>query len=385
MSDDDINKEEINFEDKEAAEAPKKELRIPKLEDISAEPAEDGAGHNNQPEQKLRIPQFEEEDLPKAPEPQEHVPEEPSHFVESEGLNEIQKYMPQNAAAKEEEEKPFQNFGQDETEDDSSDAGSTDEGLRIPSLDDLPSDTGTEKTDDMPSVEADQSQVESGSEAGENDKENLRVADKPREQEVNYVTSDVINIKIGDDVGLTNKDPTLIKIRVGAGWEVRSFEGDPPDLDLCCFILNKNNQTRKDPDFVFYNNTKSEEEEVVHKGDSRTGAGEGDDETIEIDLQAFPFEVAALMFTITIHEGELHEQDFSMTKDVFLRISNAETDYELCKLSIPDQYLEEHKGAAMKVGQVFRDGPKWRFHACTEIYPKGGLRRLATEYGILVM
>lgn len=205
------------------------------------------------------------------------------------------------------------------------------------------------------------------------------------ETEVNYVSSDITHIEIGDDIGLTNKDPTLKKIVVGAGWEVRSFEGEDPDLDLSCFIYNKDRQTRKDEDFVFYNNRQSEEGELKHLGDSRTGAGEGDDEAVEIDLQAFPFEVAGIMLVISIHDGEVLDQDLSMVKDMFIRIVNAETSQELCKLEIPDNYLAEKKGYAVKIGRIFRDGPKWRFHAATEVVHKGGLRTVATDYGIIVV
>lgn len=210
-------------------------------------------------------------------------------------------------------------------------------------------------------------------------------AAKLEEDNINYVTSDVTDLKIGDDIGLTNKDPTLKKILIGAGWEVRSFEGEDPDLDLCCFILDKDRQTRKDPDFIFYNNREAEEGEVKHLGDSRTGAGEGDDEIIEVDLQALPFEVASIMLVISIHDGEVKEQDFSKMKDVFVRIINEETSQELCNLRIPDAFLEDNKGYAMKVGRVFRDGPKWRFHGDTSVIGKGGLRTVATEYGIIVI
>jgi Uncharacterized proteins involved in stress response, homologs of TerZ and putative cAMP-binding protein CABP1 len=142
----------------------------------------------------------------------------------------------------------------------------------------------------------------------------LSADDFMREPEVNYVSSSETVINIGDDIGLTNKDPTLKKIRIGAGWTIRSIEGEPPDFDLSCFMLNNTDQTRMDEDFVFYNNTKSEQEEIKHRGDSRTGAGQGDDENIEIDLQAMSFDISSVMFVLSIHEGEYHEHNFSMIR-----------------------------------------------------------------------
>ena len=398
MSDDDINKEENAAEN--SAETPKKELRVPKYEDLQEEDTKPPSDEKD--EKGLRIPKLEDEVQPITTEPSEkklrvptfedeNKPEQTEEVKAGRDANvgsfeEIQKYMPQDSKPHE-EEKPFQDFSDsDEGEDTSSD---DDADVKKPSFDDMPEEAPAtaEELNPVQATQAEELSETDTEEAQGEGEEGLRTAPEPssNEQEINYVTSDVIDLKIGDDIGLTNKDPTLKKVRIGAGWEIRSLEGDAPDVDLCCFILNKDDQTRKDADFVFYNNKQSEEGELQHKGDSRTGAGEGDDEMVDIDLQAFPFEVASIMFTLSIHDGEVNEQDFSMMKDVFLRVINADTHQELCKLVIPDKFLEEKKGHAMKVGKIFRDGPKWRFHGCTEVYPKGGLRKVATEYGIIIV
>lgn len=202
--------------------------------------------------------------------------------------------------------------------------------------------------------------------------------------EINYIASSKNNITIGDDLGLTNKDPTLRKIFIGVGWDVASYEGSPPDLDVSAFLVNKDEETRMDEDFVFYNNPKSAESEVVHHGDSRTGAGEGDDETFEVDLQALSFDVAKVVLALTIHEGGMNEQNFSMVKNLFLRIVNPETNMELCRLEVPDDFLAEKQGYGMRIGEIFRDGPKWRFIATCRVAEKGGLDQIARDHGILV-
>ena len=60
---------------------------------------------------------------------------------------------------------------------------------------------------------------------------------------------------------------------IGVGWDVIGFDKEAPDLDLSIFLLDKNNETRMDEDFVFYNNLKSLEGAVEHMGDNRTGRG----------------------------------------------------------------------------------------------------------------
>ncbi|MCB9963781.1 MAG: TerD family protein [Rhodospirillales bacterium] len=202
---------------------------------------------------------------------------------------------------------------------------------------------------------------------------------------VKYVASSQAHLDVGQDVGLTNKDPTLTKLLIGSGWDIRTMEGDPPDLDLSCFILDKNEQTRKDQDFVFYNNLSSEEGEVVHKGDSRTGAGDGDDEQIHVDLNSLPYEVAELVLILSIHDGEIKEQDFTMVTNLFVRLVNLDSGFELFRLKLSDEFLSSAPGVALRIGRIFRDGPKWRFHSNTEFIEKGGLRTAATKYGIIVL
>ncbi len=92
-------------------------------------------------------------------------------------------------------------------------------------------------------------------------------------------------IKRNEEVNLTAWDPSMKNLLIGVGWELLAFDGNPIDLDVSCFLLNKNEKTRVDSDFVFYNNTEGCNRAVIHNGDNRTGAGDGDDETIYIKLK----------------------------------------------------------------------------------------------------
>lgn len=204
------------------------------------------------------------------------------------------------------------------------------------------------------------------------------------DEQHHIVSADETTVTFGADIGLTNKDPTLRQIRAAAGWDVRSKEGVAPDLDLSCFLLNKDGRTRWDEDFVFYNNIRSEDGEVVHKGDSRTGAGDGDDETIEISLQALSYDVMELEFVLTIHEGEFHDQSFAQAKNVYFRLVNMETEMELIRFPIPDEHMEQNKGTLIRIGKLFRDGDKWRF-ITNGLIEENGLRKAATGYGIIVI
>ncbi|NCC20996.1 MAG: TerD family protein [Alphaproteobacteria bacterium] len=196
---------------------------------------------------------------------------------------------------------------------------------------------------------------------------------------------DEINrVKKGDSVNLTKKDPTLRQLVIGLGWDVRSFENEKVDMDASCFVVGRDGKTRVDSDFVFYNNLKGVEGAVRHTGDNRTGAGDGDDETIFVDLNGLPFEVDKVIFVVSIYHGNLQGQDFSQVRNVFLRIGNQESGEEICRYELDDLVGGEAKQTtAITVGSINREGPQWVFYAIGDTHSKG-LGSVASTYGIIV-
>ena len=183
----------------------------------------------------------------------------------------------------------------------------------------------------------------------------------------------------GQELSLTKLDPTLREIMVGIGWALRAFEGNPVDVDVSVFLLDKNDRTREDEDFVFYNNLSGRGGAVKHLGDSRTGAGQGDDEQIVIDLMALPFEVVKIAFVVSIYSLE-DEHNFEFIKNLYLRVLNKDTTHELFRFELPD---EQGDGSAIRMGHFERIGSEWVFVAHTETV-KGGLAKIATDYDIVV-
>lgn len=190
-------------------------------------------------------------------------------------------------------------------------------------------------------------------------------------------------LKRGEQVNLTRLDPTLRRVMVGVGWDVIGFEKDAPDLDLSIFLLDKGDQTRMDEDFVFYNNAKSHEGAVEHMGDNRTGAGDGDDENVLIDLMSLPFEVSRLAFVISIYDAEMRAHTFQSVRNCFLRIVNDENGIELMRFNLDQEFAEVPNASAVIVGFLERNGPNWFFEG-TGSMTAGGLKEIATKYGIIV-
>lgn len=202
-----------------------------------------------------------------------------------------------------------------------------------------------------------------------------RFADQPLDVQDHRVRS-------GDDINLLQKDPTLRSLNIGFGWDIESFNTDIVDFDVSVFLTDKNNRTRNDDDFVFYNQPETLDGGVCHKGDSRTGAGEGDDETIFVNLTKIPFETVSLVFTISVYRGDEKRQNVSMMANAYMRIMNAETGIELLRYPL-DEVVKNAEAPAMIAGRINREGPKWHFVAENEMVA-GGLSALAERYGLIV-
>ena len=186
----------------------------------------------------------------------------------------------------------------------------------------------------------------------------------------------------GDEVNLREKDPTLSKLIVGAGWKLNAFDADTLDVDISCFLLNKDGQTRVDSDFVFYNNEEACDGAVVHNGDNLTGAGEGDDETISIDLNGVPFDVVKIMFVFSIYRGEEKDQAMKSVRNGYLRLVNVANSQEILRYETNED-VQGNEGTAMLLASLNREGPKWHFEVIGECVT-GGLGKIATDYGIIV-
>lgn len=186
----------------------------------------------------------------------------------------------------------------------------------------------------------------------------------------------------GEDINLNKLDQTLSHVLVGVGWRLNAFDAESLDLDVSCFMLNKQDKTRVNEDFVFYNSLVGSDDAIIHNGDNLIGAGDGDDETISIDLHKVHFDVMRIMIVLSIYRGEEKEQAMKNVRDPYLRIMNAENGQELLRYEIADD-MAECEDTAFFVGSFDRMGPKWHFRPLGE-RAVGGLAKIAQDYDIVV-
>jgi len=187
-----------------------------------------------------------------------------------------------------------------------------------------------------------------------------------------------ISLQKGGNVNLSKEAPGLTKVVIGLGWDPRATDGAAFDLDGSAFMLKADGKVRGDSDFIFYNNLKSTDGSVVHNGDNTTGQGDGDDETLTVDLSAVPAEVDRLSFCVTIHDAEQRKQNFGMIGKAFIRCLNANGNGELARYDLSEDSSVE---TAMIFGELYRAGTEWKFKAVGQGF-KGGLGPLARSFGV---
>ena len=189
-----------------------------------------------------------------------------------------------------------------------------------------------------------------------------------------------VSLAKGGNVSLSKEEPNLAKILIGLGWDTRTTDGIDFDLDASAFLLAAGDKVRGDADFIFYNNLRSADGSVEHTGDNRTGAGDGDDEALLVDLTRVPADVLKIAIAVTIHDGEARRQSFGMVSNAFIRIVNEATGREISRYDLAEDASTE---TAMIFGEVYRHNGEWKFRAVGQGY-KGGLAPLARNYGVSV-
>jgi len=189
-----------------------------------------------------------------------------------------------------------------------------------------------------------------------------------------------ISLQKGGNVNLSKEAPTMTKMIVGLGWDVRATDGAAFDLDAVAFVLGANGKVRKDTDFVFFNNKQNAEGSVAHGGDNRTGAGDGDDETIVVDLTKMPADAEKVAVCVVIYDAESRRQNFGQVSRAYVRVLNDAGQQEIARYDLSEDGSTE---AAMIFGEVYRYNGEWKFKAVGQGF-KGGLGPLAASYGVNV-
>lgn len=170
---------------------------------------------------------------------------------------------------------------------------------------------------------------------------------------------------------------SLTKAVVGLGWDTNRYDGGADfDLDASAFMCGAEGKCLNEAGFIFYGNKTGAG--VTHMGDNRTGAGDGDDEQIMIDLTAVPAEIEKIAITVTIDQAEARNQNFGMVENSYIHIMDEATGTELIRYDLGEDYSIE---TAVVIGELYRHNGEWKFNAIGSGF-QGGLKALCANYGI---
>ncbi|MFI0409846.1 TerD family protein [Actinomadura sp. 3N508] len=169
-----------------------------------------------------------------------------------------------------------------------------------------------------------------------------------------------ISLQKGQKVSLAKPGGgTLTRVRMGLGWDAVAKKGlfgkgkaRNIDLDASCLLFDGSGNLA---DQVWFRQLRSKDGSVQHTGDNLTGAGEGDDEVINVDLQNVPANVTQLVFTVNSFTG----QDFSQIANAFCRIVDETTGQEIARYDLTG--AGQHNAQIM--AKVSRDGDGWSMTA----------------------
>jgi tellurium resistance protein TerD len=188
-----------------------------------------------------------------------------------------------------------------------------------------------------------------------------------------------VSLTKGQRISLEKVSPGLIEVFVGLGWDVKVVDtGFDFDLDSSVFLLGSNEKLISDQHFIFYNNLTSPDaaKSVQHTGDNLTGAGDGDDEVIKIQLQKIPADVQKIVIAVTIHEAAERHQNFGQVQNAFIRVVNAQNEQEVIRYDLVEDYSIE---TALIMAELYRKDGEWRLNAVGSGY-QGGLKALLDRF-----
>lgn len=184
-------------------------------------------------------------------------------------------------------------------------------------------------------------------------------------------------LKKGQKTSLSQMCPGLDLIQVGLGWDLGPG-GVGYDLDVEAFMLGANGRVIGDDWFVFYNQPNSPDNSIQLLCDSTTGAGDGDDEIIQVKLSQVNPQVAKIIFIVSINEAKERGYNFSNVANAYVRITDVKTGRELVRFSLTDYYSTV---CSMMVGEVYKHNNEWKFNPIGD-GTSDDLIGLCTRYGV---
>jgi tellurium resistance protein TerD len=197
-----------------------------------------------------------------------------------------------------------------------------------------------------------------------------------------------IQLQKGQRISLSKEAPGLKKLLCGLGWDVAKRSngglfgafnsGQDYDLDASVICLNSNNKINDVTNVVYFGNLSHPSQSITHLGDNLTGAGDGDDEQIIVDLSLIPPQISKLVFTVNIYDCIGRKQDFGLIENAFVRLVNLANNQELARYNLSGGEYQGMTGMIM--AEIYQHNNEWKLAAIGNGVKVNGLGELVKTY-----
>lgn len=197
-----------------------------------------------------------------------------------------------------------------------------------------------------------------------------------------------ISLKKGQRISLSKESPGLTQIICGLGWDVVEKSGagllgvfggaKDFDLDASVICLDSNNKVTDIKDVVYFGNLKHQSDSIIHLGDNLTGAGEGDDEVIIVDLPKIPARITRLVFVVNIYDCTKRQQDLSQVTNAFVRLVDRTNNKELARYELSGSNYQGMTG--MTLAEIYRHNNEWKMAAIGNGLKAQALKDIVANY-----
>lgn len=193
-----------------------------------------------------------------------------------------------------------------------------------------------------------------------------------------------VSLQKGQKVSLSKDNAGLSRVIVGLGWDEaaqqkRGFfapKPQPIDCDASAIML-MNGKLRSNDDVIYFHNLRHKTGTVQHMGDNLTGAGEGDDEQIIVDLASVPEQYDRIVIVVNIYQAVQRKQHFGMIQNAFIRLVDTRNNTEMCRYNLSEDYSNM---TAMIFGEIYRHNGEWKFNAVGQATQDPGLGELVNRF-----
>ena len=189
----------------------------------------------------------------------------------------------------------------------------------------------------------------------------------------------MINLTKGSRINLSKEASGASRFALGLGWDVRITDGAEFDLDASALLLDANDKpVGGTSSLVFYGQQSAPCGGVVSSGDNRTGDGDGDDETLTVNLSKLNSDIAKIVLVVTIHDADARGQNFGMVNNAYVRILQDDNEQPFARYDLSEDYSVE---TAVIFGELYKKDGDWRFAAKGDGFA-GGLAAFLKGYGL---